>query len=116
MHIKGVPFDAPLYEVDRERGWEYWNCEGITVLFTVKGPVTALLPEGLTPAADPPVGGVIFNRYGNCTAGPYLEEISILLVRTEGGKTGSYVPYIYVTTDVALAAGREAMGYPKKLA
>jgi hypothetical protein len=59
MHIKGIPFDAPLYEVDNERGVEYWNCEGITVLFTVKGPVTALLPEGLAPAADPPVGGVI---------------------------------------------------------
>jgi len=37
-------------------------------------------------------------------------------VRTEGGKTGLYVPYIYVTTDVALAAGREYMGFPKKLA
>ena len=116
MHIKGIPFDAPLYEVDNERGVEYWNCEGITVLFTVKGLVTALLPEGLAPAADPPVGGVIFNRYGTSVVGPYLEEISILQVRTEGGKTGFYVPYIYVTTDVALAAGREHLGFPKKLA
>lgn len=116
MYIKGIPLDAPLYEVESERGGEYWNCEGITVLFTVAGPVTDLLPEGLAPTADPPVGGVMFYRCGASTMGPYLEEMSFLLARTEGGKTGVYVPYIYVTTDVALAAGREAMGYPKKLA
>lgn len=116
MHVRGIPFDAPLFEADSDRGVEYWNCEGITVLFTVKGPVRTLLPEGLVPAGDPPVGGVIFNRYGASTAGPYLEQISMIQVRTRHGETGIYIPYIYVTTDVALAGGREAFGFPKKLA
>ncbi len=116
MHAKGIPFDAPLFEVDTDRGQEYWNCEGTTVLFTVRGPVAALLPEGLALADDPPIGAVSFYRYGGSIFGPYLEVTSILRVRTESGLTGLYVPYIYVTTDVAMASGREGMGAPKKLA
>ncbi len=116
MHVKGIPFDAPLFDVDSEHGVEYWNCESLTVLFTVKGPIRALLPEGLAPAGDPPVGGVIFHRYGASTIGPHLEQITVLQVRTARGERGVYVPSIYSTTDVSVAGGREAFGYPEKLA
>lgn len=116
MEIKGIPFDAPLFEADPQRGTEYWNCESIAAFFTLKGSVTALLPQGLVPAADPPLAGVVFAKYGGSTVGPYLEEYSIIQVRTESGDEGVYVPYIYVTSDVAMAGGREALGYPKKLA
>lgn len=32
------------------------------------------------------------------------------------GSLGYYIPYIYVTSDAALTAGREVVGAPKKLA
>ena len=38
-------------------------------------------------------------------------------IRDPSGEVGYYIPYIYVTTnDAALAAGREFLGAPKKLA
>lgn len=116
MESKGIPLDAPLFEGDPGRGTEYWNCESIAAFFTLKSPVSALLPEGLTPAGDPPLGAVMFARYGGSVVGPYLEQLSLIQVQTEAGELGVYVPYIYVTTDVAMAGGREALGYPKKIA
>ncbi|AIY89526.1 acetoacetate decarboxylase family protein [Geoglobus acetivorans] len=114
--LRGIPFDSPLYEVDEDRGIEYVNCEAITAFFTIKGDVSEILPEGLKPYSDPPQGGVWISHYSFSTLGEYFEFISTVQVEDEDGEMGYYIPYIYVTNDAAMAAGRELAGAPKKLA
>ncbi len=114
--LKGIPFDSPLYEVDEDRGIEYRNCEAITAFFTIKGDVSELLPEGLKPYSDPAQGGIWISHYSFSTVGEYYEYLTVIQVEDEQGDMGYYIPYIYVTNDAALAAGRELAGAPKKLA
>lgn len=114
--LKGIPFDSPLYEVDEDRGIEYRNCEAITAFFTIGGDVEGMLPEGLKPYSDPPQGGIWISHYSFSTLGEYWEFISTIQVEDENGDMGYYIPYIYVTNDAAMAAGREIAGAPKKLA
>lgn len=113
--VKGIPLDAPLYEVDVERGVEYRNCEAIFGVFTTRN-VTTLLPEGLKPASEPALGGIWIAHYSFSTVGEYYEYVALVQVQDEEGDVGFYIPYIYVTNDSALAAGREIAGAPKKLA
>jgi len=113
---ESIPFDAPLYDFNRERGIEYRNCEAILAAFLTSEDVVNLLPEGLEPYTDPPQGALWFSRYGNSTLGAYNEVISCIIAKDIHGKMGYYIPYIYVTNDAALAAGRELAGAPKKLA
>ena len=114
--LKGIPFDSPLYEVDEDRGIEYRNCEAITAFFTIKNDVSELLPDGLRLYSDPPQGGIWISHYSFSTLGEYWEFISVVQVEDENGDMGYYIPYIYVTNDAAMAAGRELAGAPKKLA
>lgn len=111
--IRGIPFDSPLYEIDEERGVEYRNCKAITAFFTIKNDVRSIVPEGLKPLGS---GGIWFSHYGFSTLGPYNEYITAIQVEDEVGDIGYYIPYIYVTNDAAMAAGREIAGAPKKLA
>ncbi len=114
--LKGIPFDSPLYEVDEDRGIEYRNCEAITAFFTIKGDVSEILPEGLKPYSKPAQGGIWISHYSFSTVGEYYEYLTVIQVEDEQGDMGYYIPYIYVTNDAALAAGRELAGAPKKLA
>ncbi|MHA1708275.1 MAG: acetoacetate decarboxylase family protein [Candidatus Baldrarchaeia archaeon] len=114
--IRGIPFHAPLYQGDMERGIEYRNCEGLAAFFTIKGDISGLLPEGLKPYSDPPQGGIWFAHYSFSTLGEYYEFLSVIQVEDPEGEMGYYIPFIYVTNDAALAAGRELAGAPKKLA
>ena len=114
--IKGIPFDAPLYHGDKEHGGSLLNCQAVQAVFTIAD-VKHLLPQGLVSAADPPIGLVAILWYGESTVGSYLEQVSGIQVRDQGGETGFYIPYIYLTTnDAALASGREVFGAPKKFA
>ncbi len=113
--LKSTPLDAPLYQMNAERGIEYWGCRAVLATFTVTGHAAALVPEGLH-LGDPSVGAVLVADYGASTLGPYCEFVSLLQVTDDDGIPGMYIPYIYVTNDAALAAGRELLGAPKKLA
>jgi len=114
--LRGIPLDSPLYEVDEERGIEYRNCEAIVGFFTIKGDVSELIPEGLKPFSKPAQGGIWISHYSFSTVGVYHEYLTVIQVEDEQGDMGYYIPYIYVTNDSALAAGRELAGAPKKLA
>ena len=114
--VKGIPFDAPLFEVDEERGIEYIGCEGITAFFTIKNDISDLLPEGLKAYSEPAQGGIWIAHYPFSTVGEYYEYLTVIQVEDTEGEMGYYIPYIYVTNDAALAAGRELAGAPKKLA
>jgi len=113
---ESIPFDAPLYDFNRERGIEYRNCEALMVMFLTTSDVDKILPEGLEPFSDPPLAGIWISRYPYSTLGAYDEAISAIMVKDVHGEMGYYIPYIYVTNDAALAAGREVAGAPKKLA
>ncbi len=112
----GIPIDSPLYEVDLDRGAEYWGCKALVALFTTSQPLEDLIPDGLKLVGDSPIGMTLLASYGNSTLGPYNEFVSLVQVTDETGTLGMYIPYIYVTNDAALAAGREVLGAPKKLA
>jgi acetoacetate decarboxylase len=111
-----IPFDAPLYDYNPERGIEYRNCDALAAVFMIDGSIDDILPEGLEPFSDPPQGAIWISRYSYSTVGTYNEHISIIIVKDMHGDIGYYIPYIYVTNDAAMAAGRELAGAPKKLA
>ena len=112
---KSTPLDSPLFQMDSERGIEYWGCRAVMATFTVAGDIADLVPRGLH-LDDPTFGAVLVADYGASTLGPYGEYVSILHVVDDEGNPGFYIPYIYVTNEAALAAGRELLGAPKKLA
>jgi len=112
---KGTPLDAPLYDMDAVRGAEYWGCRAVIAGFTISGDVSDLVPRRLH-LDSPAVGAILVAHYGASTLGPYGEFVSLLRVVDDDGAPGLYVPYIYVTEDAAMAAGREVLGAPKKLA
>lgn len=113
---ESIPFDAPLYDFNRQRGIEYRNCEALAAAFIISGEVDEILPEGLEPFSDPPQGIIWISKYSYSTLGAYNEQISIVIVKDVYGEMGYYIPYIYVTNDAAMAAGRELAGAPKKMA
>jgi acetoacetate decarboxylase len=113
--IKSMPLDAPLYQMDAERGIEYWGCRGVMATFTTTPRVAPLVPDGLH-LGDPAIAALLVADYGASTLGPYREYVALLQVTDDDGVAGMYIPYIYVTNDAAMAAGRELLGAPKKLA
>jgi acetoacetate decarboxylase len=72
------------------------------------------LPSSLE-LTDPPSALLALIEYPWTTIGPYNEAIQSL-VCTYNGRAVQYILNIVVTSDAAMAAGREAYGYPKKIA
>jgi len=112
----GIPFDAPLYSPAAEGTIEYRGCEALIGLFETAKEVEELLPSELEFTTSPPQAAYWLSWYPFSTVGAYYEYISQLAVKDREGDTGYYIPYIYVTNEAALAAGRELAGAPKKLA
>lgn len=117
------PFDAsPYYETTApevpaaERQIAYENCEAIVSLFQTTDDVSRILPEGIEPLSNPPTAAVMLTHYPFSTVGEYNEYLALVQVADLDGEPAYYIPYIYVTNDRALIAGREMAGAPKKLA
>lgn len=117
------PFDSSLYGASlsptnpgTEFEIEYEGCESVTALFTTTPDVEEILPEGVAPFSSPPTAAVLMAHYPFSTVGEYHEFITLVQVEDLDGEMAYYIPYIYVTNDAALAAGREWAGAPKKLA
>lgn len=78
-------------------------------------PVLDILPEFVDPSGDPPQVVVTVTDNGFCIPfGPYTES-SIGIRAKFKGEAVRYVAYMWVTSDAAMAAGREIYGTPKKL-
>ncbi|MEM3138741.1 MAG: acetoacetate decarboxylase family protein, partial [Archaeoglobaceae archaeon] len=108
-----IPLDAGLYGASlqvkaKDVVTEYINCEAVMAFFTTSEEVDALLPEGLNLYSNPPNAAVFIANYPYSTLGPYYEMFSLIQVDFNGS-LGYYIPYIYVTNDAALAAGREVV-------
>lgn len=53
--------------------------------------------------------------HNSTNLGPYY-EMGVTVAASYGGKKGGYYPYMYLTQDSAIDAGREPFGFPKKMA
>jgi hypothetical protein len=114
-----MPGQAPLYPTEE---FTYRDTEMSLVAFTTdEDKAAALIPKELQLVTIPQLPGqasavAVFAKYrGNDQVGPYMEVIIDIPVLYKG-QLFLYVPYIYVDTDAAMAAGREFGGYPKKIA
>lgn len=117
------PFDSSLYGASYSPGTpgteyriEYSGCDAVMAFFRCSPDVRDVLPEGVEPFSNPPQAGIFVTRYPFSTVGTYNEFLAAVQVRDVDGELAYYIPYIYVTNDAALAAGREWAGAPKKLA
>lgn len=76
-------------------------------------PLNIALPGGLAPAGG--ISILMLSDYPTSDLGPY-RELFVLTAAMHGTDLVWFCPLIYVTSDAALAAGREIWGFPKKLA
>lgn len=74
----------------------------------------AIVPEGLLIAHEPARARLIFANFTFSTLGAYREAMLTIACTWEGRRV-MYCPYLIVTDDVALIAGREIWGAPKLL-
>jgi len=92
----------------------YPHMRAIVCLFKAKKENKArFLPPQLE-SIEFPFDVLFITEYPDSTIGPYNENLILLYCKYE--KTfGLFVMNIYVDDDVALTAGREIWGYPKKM-
>lgn len=121
-----LPVDAPLYAPFPVF---YEDSTFLTFPYVTSADAAAkLLPEQLelAPGPDGDAGKlayakVLFARYGFSTYGAYNEVAQVIAARYRGtmpqgtSANVSYAVRLHVDTDVAMAAGREIGGFPKKL-
>jgi acetoacetate decarboxylase len=107
-----IPLNAPLYP---SPPWLYKKVEALiaVVLFESKT-LEPLVPKDVELPGDKVMGALWIAKYPLTTLGPYNEALIAFQVTTSKGMA-YYIPYIYVTNDAALAAGREVAGAPKKI-
>jgi acetoacetate decarboxylase len=72
-----------------------------------------LLPSALE-IDDNPTVSVMFLNYRFSSVGPFREYIHIVHTRFRGEEVG-FVPYIFITNERGMIAGREREDYPKLL-
>ncbi len=107
-----MPWSAPVFAKPPHR-WQ--GVRMVAFPFTPRpGAAERILPPGMERADGP--GIITLLSYPQTeNIHPYNELVVLVPVRVDG-MAGNYVPYIYVTTDEALIAGREIAGFPKKIA
>jgi acetoacetate decarboxylase len=107
-----MPVNAPLYQYPP---FYYKDARMALFQYVTDGELAAeILPAPLE-LTDPATAVLALLEFPWTTLGPYQEAIQYLIC-TQQGRPVRYVSHIFVTTDVAMAAGREAYGYPKKIA
>ncbi len=94
----------------------YRNTKNLIVLYeTDAAAAEDILPVGLAPLRDPPVALAWFQDAPFSTFGPHTGTYVYLECEYRGAPH-LYMPYLFVSSDSALAAGRELWGDAKKLA
>ena len=106
-----MPVGAPLYGPPP---YQYVDAEIVTLVYaTDPAAVASLLPDILT-VADPAVASLVVGKYPSSPFGPYLEALQMVACQYQGTNL-LYMARMFVTSDAAMAAGREIRGFPKKL-
>lgn len=108
----------PSVEADNPWWWKDSDMVSLNYL-TPEAAAAAVLPSEFSlpraPVEGLAVATLVFAKYRGGTLEPY-NEVILQVPCLYKGQPYLYVPSIYVTTDQALASGRELLGFPKKLA
>jgi acetoacetate decarboxylase len=95
---------------------DFYDAEMLVVLWETKPDIVRrLLPPPLKPAAQPIVTAFVANYPRTSFDVTYLESAIFLRAEWEG-EEGGYCLSMPVTSDIAMAGGREIFGFPKKIA
>lgn len=98
------------------RSAEIYDAEMLTVAWETKTEIVEqLLPPPLKPTVKPVVTAFIAH-YPRTSFGPEYLEGALFLRSEFNGKGGNYCLAMPVTDDMAMASGREILGFPKKMA
>jgi acetoacetate decarboxylase len=112
-----MPAAGPLFKAVPSMAWK-GNFVIVDYLTDTKS-AAAFLPQQLTTLPIPDVPGyaavkIIWAHYAESSFQPY-DEFFVAIPCLHNGQLFLYVPLIYVTSDEAMAAGRELGGWPKKI-
>jgi len=119
-HPYSMPANGPLFN-NTTQPWSWTDSDFVIVDYLTDARAAAkFLPEGATTFPIPDLDGFsavkhIWANYRDSSFGPYRELIIAIPCLIDGAMY-LYVPFIYVTTDAAMAGGREIGGWPKKIA
>lgn len=95
---------------------DFYDAEMLVVLWETKPDIVArLLPPPLKPAANPIALAFVAN-YPSTNFDVTYHESALFLRAEFEGEEGSYCLAMPVTSDIAMAGGRELFGFPKKIA
>lgn len=106
-----MPVDSPLYEP-----FPVFYRDITLLLYTYvtdAKAAAALLPAELE-LPEVPIAQMVFATYPFSTVGQY-NEVAQTILATYNGKPVAYAVRLHVTNAMAMAAGREIGGFPKKL-
>lgn len=78
--------------------------------------VRRALPPPLRPTGDPGWGTAFVARYPSTTLGVAYSEGAVFIDCAYKGESGAYCLSMPVDNDTAMVAGREFLGFPKKMA
>jgi acetoacetate decarboxylase len=107
-----IPVHAPLFQ---NLPHFFRNSKAAFFRYITDGEQAAeLLPSALE-LTDPPTAVLVLLEHPWTTSGTFNEAIQFLVCAYKG-RAVQYVPHILVNSEAAMAAGREAYGYPKKIA
>jgi acetoacetate decarboxylase len=106
-----MPAYAPLFP---KPPYFYQNATLMIFKYATNESAARLVPE-MVELADPPTAGLVFASYPSSNLGPY-DEVVLFLDVVFKGRPHQFGAFLYVTSDAAMAAGREMGGYPKKIA
>ena len=107
-----MPVHAPLFP---SPPYEYRDATLMIFEYVTDGELAARLVPEPVELSDPPKAGLVFASYPWSSLGPY-DEVVLYQDAIYKGRSFRYATHLYVTTDVAMAAGREMGGYPKQIA
>jgi acetoacetate decarboxylase len=95
---------------------QFYGAEMLTVIWETKPEIVKrLLPPPLKPTGKPIVSAFVADYPKTNFCIPYKEAALFLLAEYDGVE-GAYCLAMPVTSDMAMAGGREVFGYPKKIA
>ena len=95
---------------------DFYGAEMLIVFWETKPEIVAkLLPPLLKPAARP-LAMAFVAHYPRTNFDVTYKESALFLRAVYNGEEGGYCLSMPVTSDIAMAAGREFLGFPKKMA
>jgi acetoacetate decarboxylase len=107
-----TPLDAPMVP---PFPFTFRNAEILTLTYrTDPAAIRALLPEPLVSTGDT-VMIHVYKMNDTDWLGPYTEVNVMVGADLPGKATGAYSPWLFLSSDIGVAHGRELHGQPKKL-